>query len=157
MILYILRHGIADDYHPEGDSRRALTGEGIKKAKEVLSFLKNKITPNLILTSPFVRAKQTAELAAGALGVKKVELSESLYPDTDLEDTLIEINARTDGELMLVGHDPHLSDLLSWLTCGKRNVFSLKKCGAAAVEFQGKAEAGRGNLKWLLTPGILGL
>lgn len=156
MILYILRHGIAEDSHPQGDSRRRLTEEGAKKVKTVVEFLKKTMKPRVILSSPYTRAKQTADIASAVLGKIRIELSESLYPDSEPEGIMLEINAREEDEILLAGHDPHMSDLLSWLVCGRHNVFSMKKSAIAAVEFQGRAEAGRGNLKWLVSPALLG-
>ena len=118
--------------------------------------IKRKIAPSLILSSPYVRAKQTADIAASVLSAGTVQFLESLYPHSDPEDTIIDINALDVDEILLVGHDPHMSDLLSLLVCGSRDVFSLKKSAIAAVEFSGKLEAGLGNLKWLLTPGLVG-
>jgi len=158
MKIYILRHGIAENFNPGGDPSRSLTKEGMKKVEEIAQFLNGKISPDVILTSPYVRAVQTAEIAADVFGMKKkVENSDALLPGRDSEDTLIELKARNENEVFLVGHNPHLSDLASDLISDGAAYLQLKKASVTCIEFSGTPVMGRGILKWLITPGVLGL
>ena len=156
MKVYIVRHGIAEDYHPDGDAARELTETGRKKAKKMIQFIEKSAKPDVLLTSPFIRAVQTAELAAGVFGMKKkVEYSDALLPGSGSSDVLIELCARNEDSVFLFGHNPHLSELVSDLISGGTAEIQLKKASITLVDFDGKPEAGRGLLKWMITPGIL--
>ena len=114
--------------------------------------------PDIILTSPYVRAVQTAQIAADEWGLPdRVEHADSLLPMCDSSDTLIECKARGAEEICLVGHNPHLSYLVSDSISSGEAYISLKKASITCIEFDGTPEIGKGNLKWMITPGILGL
>jgi phosphohistidine phosphatase len=158
MILYIFRHGISENSNSEGDQARRLTDKGRKKVKEVMKFVKNKINPAVILTSPYTRAVQTAEIAAKVLDKKNaVELCDGLLPRKNNEDTLSELAAREESEIMIVGHNPHLSHLASDVTSSGKAEFKLKKASVTCIGFEGLPGFGTGTVHWMITPGILGL
>src|SRR5689334_7541485 len=95
----LLRHGIAEDPKPgESDSARALTSEGRRKLGEILDVARHaKVEPSLILTSPFQRAVETAELAANKLGYSRQILkTRALQPDSSPEDVWQEIRGHRD-------------------------------------------------------------
>ena len=158
MVLYIFRHGISEESHPEGDSARRLTDKGRKKVKEVMKFVKSKINPAVILTSPYTRAVQTAEITAEMLNNRSiVEECDALLPGKNSEDTLAELAAREESEIMIIGHNPHLSNLASDVTSSGKAEFKLKKASVTCIGFEGLPGFGTGTVHWMITPGILGL
>src|SRR5215467_10817173 len=96
MEIYILRHGIAEDQNPGGDARRSLTDEGRRKLRRVLGCAaRANVSPSLILSSPYVRARQTAELAAEALGYRgKIVETPVLVPEGSPEALWEELRGR---------------------------------------------------------------
>jgi phosphohistidine phosphatase len=162
MRLVFFRHGIATDRDdPKGppDAERPLTDKGVRRARAAAEGLRVlDVEPTRILTSPLLRARQTAELAAAALGVARtqVQIVTGLAPD-DAPSAIFEVLARhADAEsLLLVGHAPHLDRALRYaLDRGDAPVTSLKKAGAACVELSKPGKPG-GQLVWLLGPRAL--
>ena len=158
MRLYFLRHGLAGEQNEwKGDDfARPLTEEGIAKMKKSAATLaKLDLDLDLILTSPLVRAYQTAEIIA-----KQLDRLDKLVKDERLgvnfgAKFLIEILAdhpKANG-LMLVGHEPGMSDAASYLIGGGQIV--MKKGGLACVELPDKSV--KGELVWLLPPKVLAL
>lgn len=152
MELYFLRHGIAADVGPEGsgDAGRPLTAEGIQKTKEEARGLRRLgVRPDVLLSSPLVRARQTAEIVRHALGLDS-RLVDALAPGCDialLRDLLGEY--RSAERIMVVGHEPDFSQLVGTLTGGSRIL--LKKGGLARVDLE-TVDKGAGTLVWLLPP-----
>src|SRR5438105_4431310 len=120
MDLYILRHAIAEmaaNPPSGGDSRRRLTAEGAEKMRRAAKGMKAfGLSFDLILSSPFLRARETAEIVAKTFRLaKRLELDPSLAPDGNPK-TLIDGLAkhrRAAQEVLLVGHEPYLSRLIS--------------------------------------------
>lgn len=160
MDLYILRHAIAVERFDwsDSDDSRPLSAYGIAKMKQNATGL-TRLLPkiDLILTSPYVRARQTAEIVCKIYGFKisdKVVETDSLTPDSSFEDLFKEFsNYKSDNRVMVVGHQPHLGDLISYLTSegAVRNV-PLKKGGVACIELEREDPRHTGMLHWLLTP-----
>lgn len=156
MTLFILRHGIAEDVSPSGsDADRRLTDEGRRKLRQVLAKAKTAgANPELMLTSPYVRARQTAEIAAAELGYSsEPSLSERLFPFSSALETWEEIRGlRGVSSVMLVGHNPHLSELATRLAGGAGGGGVLmKKAALARFDADAAANEPRGWLEWLLT------
>ena len=163
MILYIIRHAIAVEAAEFGgeDSQRPLTGKGKKKMQSIAQGLKElEIQLDLILTSPYLRAAQTAGILA-----KKFKLSEDQVVTTDhlaptgYPDQLIEEINEKYGEaehIAVIGHEPTLSSLASMLITGDPNTsIILKKGGVCRLSIE-DLEYGRcGSLEWLLFPAQL--
>ena len=155
MELYFLRHGIAADEGPadSGDAGRPLTEQGIKKMKEAARGLRRlDVRPEIVLSSPLVRARQTAEIVRKSFGVES-RLVDALAPGFDMArlcDLLGEY--RSAESLMLVGHEPDFSMLIGELTGGSR--VRLKKGGLARVDLD-TIEEDAGTLIWLLPPHAL--
>jgi phosphohistidine phosphatase len=153
MRLYFLRHGIADwpDWDPARDHERPLTKDGVKKMKEqarALADLGLKI--DAILSSPYARAYQTADIVAGKLGLE-VKAEPLLAPGFN-SDKLAEI-ARSfadDQALLLVGHEPNFSMVIAEITGGGR--VQMKKGTLARVDVNRELQ---GELVWLLPPKVL--
>jgi phosphohistidine phosphatase len=155
MELYLLRHGIAADIGPDGsgDAGRPLTEDGIAKMREEARGLRLLgLRLDVLLSSPLVRARQTAEIAGRALSVE-MQLAGALAPGCDLA-RLRGLLAEHRGaeRVMIVGHEPDFSELASALTGGNR--IQLKKGGLARVDAT-VVEQGGGVLVWLLAPRIL--
>jgi phosphohistidine phosphatase len=160
MKLYILRHGDAadhDDPRYATDAARPLTPKGIKRTRQLANGLRQmEITFDVILSSPLVRAKQTAEIVARSLKLEKnLRFSHYLAPDGAYVDVITQVeNIRGRAEtVLLVGHEPLLSGLISLLcTGGPLLGLTFKKGGLARLEV-GQLKAGRcAMLEWLLTP-----
>jgi phosphohistidine phosphatase len=162
MNLYIVRHAIAVDSGTPGyedDSQRPLTDAGRKKMKKIVKGLRELgIELDAIVTSPYVRARDTAMILAKEFEMKdSVTLSDNLIPPGNFADLISEIREKHDvGNLALVGHEPMLSSLISWLTTGNTAMkVTLKKGGVAFLSTDNLYEEGRAALQWLLTPALM--
>ncbi len=158
MNLYFLRHGIAAEKGSYArDSDRPLTGEGVKETKKAARGIDAlDIELDLILSSPFQRARQTAEITAEILNLEdRLKFHDSLAADGDPIKIVRDINrssVRLDN-VMLVGHEPYLSTLMSLLLTGARQEFiALKKGGLAKLEIETLKFGKCAELKWLMTP-----
>jgi len=159
MILYIVRHGIAVDRAdpkspPEGE--RPLTAKGVQKTRSAALGLRAlKVKPDVLITSPFVRAAQSAEIFAEALGftLEKIRVSEALKPAADPADIVKELSQLKAKGVMCVGHAPHVDRLIEHLVGARGALTELKKAGVACLEHSGGH--GRWHLRWLVTPKIL--
>lgn len=150
MELYFLRHGEADwPNWKKPDDERPLTKRGKKEMREVAAFLKLiKAEPDLVVTSPLPRASQTAEIAAERLKVKCRE-DQLLAPGFDRSDLERLLKKYPEESLMIVGHEPDFSEMISELTGGS---VKLSKAGVALVELNRSWSKGR--LLWLFPPKI---
>jgi len=155
----VVRHGIAvdrTDPNSPPDPERPLTAKGVQKTRAAALGLKEiGVKPDALITSPYVRAAQTAEIFAEALGfaTSRIRVSESLKPAANPADIVKEISRIKAKELMCFGHAPHLDQLIAQLT-GARGVFTeLKKAGVACLEHTGTHSAW--NVQWVLTPRVL--
>jgi len=160
MILYLVRHGIAidrEDPNCPPETERYLTRDGIKKTREAAAGIRAlKVEAALMITSPYVRAMQTAEIFAEALGYsrEKIRQSQALRPGGNPAEFMKEIAHLKASEVMCFGHAPHMDQLIA-AAIGARAVFTaLKKAGVAALEFE-SAAAGKATLNWIVTPKIL--
>src|SRR5262249_54848302 len=153
MLIYILRHGIAEDGQP--DSERALTSEGKKKLRNVLRVAREAgVGPSLILSSPYRRAVQTAQLAAEILGYTGSLLrTHALEPGSHPQTVWEEIRVHKDEEqILLAGHEPLFSALTAYLLGCPNLQIDFKKGALACVELGHFSAEPRGVLKWILTP-----
>ena len=162
MKLLIVRHAIALDRDEwsklsDNDRERPLTEKGAKKMKKVAVGLKKIFgeDPEVIFTSPLLRAKQTCDLISNEMLSAKINETESLAPEQDPEaftKLLKNSFTPTAGLVACIGHEPHLNHLIAWLISKSRNgIGEMKKGGACLIEFEGAIEAGKGELRWLLT------
>lgn len=166
MNLFFLRHGVAVERDPKSfpdDSRRPLTLKGEDRMRLVCDALQAlELSFDVILASPFLRARQTAEIVAGSLGLRRVlEFREELAPAGDIPALLRYVNriSPRPENVLLVGHEPDLSQLLSTLISGEPAAeIDLKKNGLAKIEVTDRLKLGRcATLNWLLTPRQLAL
>jgi len=158
--LVLLRHAVAEDRaHGVRDAQRSLTTRGRAKMLRAAHGLHGLLPElELVLTSPFARAVQTANILAEEYrpSVKLIE-SAALKPGAEPLALLDVLHAHADATtVMCVGHEPDLSRLASWLTTGgHKNLLTLKKGGACLLEFGREFRAGDARLVWLLTPRML--
>jgi phosphohistidine phosphatase len=160
MNLYILRHGIAVEPGTPGyakDADRPLTPEGERKLLQIAEAMEAlDLTFDLILSSPYLRARQTAEIVAEALKArKKLEFSDSLVPGGNTK-KLVELLNRLQPppeNVLLVGHEPYLSGLVSLLVSGEATLAVVMKKGGLCKLATESLKHGRcAALEWLLTP-----
>ncbi len=155
MEIYILRHGIAEDGQAgQPDSERALTPDGRKKLRTVLRVLASAgVAPSLILTSPYKRALQTAQLAAEILDYKGELLrTKSLEPISAPKTVWDEIRVHKDeARILLSGHEPLFSRLTAYLLGSPNLQVDFKKGAIACIELDRFPAEPHGVLRWLLT------
>jgi phosphohistidine phosphatase len=154
MNLYFLRHGIAAERPPDGSDspERPLTDEGIARMQLAARGMRRLgVDVDTLLTSPLLRARQTASIVAERLDVTP-EVTELLAPGAPWRALLNELEQRGARRVMLVGHEPDLSLTISALTGG--GLLQLKKGGMALVELPPDSESD-GVLHWLMTPKTL--
>jgi phosphohistidine phosphatase len=160
--LYIVRHAIAvergDPAYPWDDDR-PLTPEGIHKFRLAARGLeKMGAKPARILSSPLIRARQTAEIYRDAVAPDlEIEYTPTLKPESDFAETLGVVAALGAKSAAVIGHEPHLSGFVSYLLCGSGPTSSLvfKKGATALVRFPAEPAPGLGFLEWLIQPGAL--
>lgn len=157
--LCLVRHGIAAERDPRrwpDDRERPLTSEGIARMREAARGLAEICSAGAILSSPLVRARQTAEILMEVFDVQDLHLSDALASGDDVQ-LLADVQAVGAVKVMAVGHEPHMSRTLSNLLTGDPGRISavFKKGAAALVGFEGEPAAGEGYLEWLLQPAAL--
>jgi phosphohistidine phosphatase len=158
MEIYLLRHGIAEDAGPgRSDADRALTSEGKEKLRRVLKRAKSaEVSPSLILSSPFKRAVETAEVAADVLDHKgKIVETRALVPEASPHDAWEEIRARQ-GEhaVLLASHEPLMSSLVAFLLGTPALQVDMKKAALVRIDCDRMGREPRGVLKWMITPQV---
>jgi phosphohistidine phosphatase len=160
MELYIFRHGIAEDARPGSpDPDRRLTAEGREKTAAVAKMARaTGVRPSLILSSPYVRARQTAEIAAHELGFKgKILNIDSLVPDSKPQDVWRSIRDHAgESAILLAGHEPLLSQLVAWLLNAPSLRVEMKKSALVRIDVEsprgGRVGPPHGTLRWMMIP-----
>lgn len=159
MEIYILRHGKAEDRarNITSDAKRQLTFEGKKELESISKAItKFDLKIDTIISSPLVRAKETANILAKHLWKKKKEVMiwDELKPESDISDVhkkIVKLNP--DKRIVLVGHEPHLTDLISSIISPNCRIsISLKKGGFASIRVKTSESKLTGDLRSILTP-----
>lgn len=160
--IVLLRHAEAVPKGEQGitrDEDRPLTDKGREDAaKLAAAFVAHGVTPDAVVTSPLVRAVQTAEPILKLLpeGAKDPLFCGRLAPDEYRPKKLTrDLLGVTGGMIVVVGHNPSLSEYAGWLLGAGETAIELDKGAAALIEFDGEIEKGAGRLRWLVTPGWL--
>jgi len=160
--LYLIRHGLAGEHGSyANDAERPLTEEGQRKTRRVAKRLHELgLQFDLILTSPFLRAYQTAEILQTEKLSRKLETSGFLAPGGSFDEGLgwLESWERSpETRLALVGHQPNLTNWAEMLIWGEvRGVLALKKAGAIGVQMPDAGSlVGNSLMFWLTSPGLL--
>ena len=156
--LLIVRHAIALDRDraiAEGvsDAERPLTGKGEKRMRRIASALAEQFpAPARLLSSPYWRTRQTTAILADCWPHSPIEICPELAPGGDPL-ALLQHCESIDGPLVLVGHEPDLSELIGLLLGGQTCSFvQLKKGGAACLSLSRPMRPGEATLHWLMTP-----
>jgi phosphohistidine phosphatase len=157
--LYLVRHAIAAERGRQwpDDTKRPLTHKGAARMRQIVAGLRALgVEFDLVLTSPLVRARQTAELLlAGVKSKPALEVTDALspgQPPVTMAATLAAHAGRC--SIALVGHEPDLGTLGAWLV-GAHEPFVMKKGGVCCIEVTALPPAGHGQVVWLATPKML--
>jgi len=164
--IIIIRHALAEErseYSKRGmeDALRPLTIKGRKRMQKICVRLMDQIKEvDLIVSSPYTRARQTAEIISQIYFETKVVESPELIPQSNPATFLkwIRTQGRHYRKIIVVGHEPQLSSFASYLLTGNPKSFiDLKKCGVIGVEIESfaSAEAGQGQLLFSIPPRFL--
>lgn len=157
--LYLIRHAIAadrDDRWPD-DAKRPLTPGGMAKMRKAAKGLaKLGVEIDAILSSPLVRARQTADIVAETLEpIPPVTVCDALAPAGTPAAVMQEIAKHARGRrLALVGHEPNIGELAAQLI-GTRTPIAFKKGSICRIDFDVLPPKGHGQLMWLATPKML--
>lgn len=160
--LYVVRHAVAAERGPEypDDDLRPLTADGIARWRKAVEGLRAfGLQLDLVLTSPLVRAKDTAELLAAGLKPKpRVTVVEALSPGGRIADIVSAITthagARRASRVALVGHEPGLGELAASLL-GARGTVEFRKGAVCRIDVTRALPGGPGVLRWFLPPRAL--
>ena len=169
MDLFILRHGYAGNRlsDPMKDIKRELTISGKKEVVEIAKSLKKLgVKFNVIFSSPFTRAFQTAHIIAEEYKLTaQIEQSEELKPDGSKGSLYNKLSKLSiDSVILVVGHEPYLSSMINDIISNNdvdrnynknRNNIILKKAGLSRIKITSTVPKFKGELRWLLTPRIL--
>ncbi len=160
MRIFILRHAVAEERRPNlNDRERRLTAAGKEQLTEAVAGLRRlKVRPDEILASPYRRAWDTAILAARELDSHKRPIEcGALTPSGTPDRIWIELkNYAALRSVMLVGHEPLLSEFASFLLNSPHLSINLKKSGFLRIDLPSlTVTRPSGTLRWLLTPGQL--
>lgn len=163
MKLLIIRHAKAEERPTTGlfkkkDASRRLTDEGRKIMRKIAKALRE-IAPaiDMLVSSPLVRARETADIVADVFGLKNVSEQPLLAPDGDKQALINWLKEQpAEHTVAIVGHEPHLSSFASLLIGGKDEALLVLKKGASClIEFNDIPAPGAGKLSWLLQPAQL--
>jgi phosphohistidine phosphatase len=157
--LYLVRHGEAEergDAWPD-DTKRPLTGDGMSRMRKAARGLARLgVGLDAILTSPLVRARQTAEIVAGEMAPRPPLVNvDSLAPDGGYAAVIADLEKQArKTRIALVGHEPDIGELAARLI-GSRHSIEFKKGAVCRIDVDDLPPTGPGELRWLLTPKIL--
>jgi phosphohistidine phosphatase len=159
MLVYLVRHGIAEDTPPSGgDPERRLTQEGTLRTAMVAKGLKKTGARfDRIVTSPYVRARQTAEIIArvtGYAGDLEQDIRLTPFGRPEQAGDLIREN-RELGTLLLTGHEPSMGEFISSFCAGGNLRIDVKKASITVIRIDRFAASISGTLLWSLPPGVL--
>jgi phosphohistidine phosphatase len=159
MLLYLLRHGDSQNDPAISDHDRALTLEGTASIQRIAEFVKRlDLGFNAVYSSPLLRARQTAELALALLRRQPaIQFSEHLKVGADFQKLFELLNTHSaDARILLVGHEPYFSRLVSTLLAGNLDAkVDIRKASLCCVESALPVGSKSGVLKWLLPPQVM--
>jgi phosphohistidine phosphatase len=155
MELYLLRHGIAENQSATGrDEDRSLTEEGRQKLHRVLKRAASAgVAPSLILSSPYKRALETAEIAGSELKYRgEILRVGSLTPDSSPPSVWSEIrDHRDETSILLAGHEPLFSSTVALLLGSKHQMVDFRKAALVRIDIESFGQEPHGVLQWMLT------
>jgi phosphohistidine phosphatase len=159
LTVYLIRHGIAAERGPlyPDDAKRPLTSEGMRAMRKVVQGLDELgVRFDLIITSPLLRTRQTAEIVATSRGKPAVRTTAALAPEGTPADVVREIAKQTGKRLALVGHEPNIGELAAHLI-GATSPLPFKKGAICRIDIDAFPPAGTGELRWFMPPRALRL
>lgn len=158
MDLYLIRHADALPQGAEGiqtDEERPLSDEGVLQTQKLgEAFKRHRLSLDLIVSSPLVRAQQTAAGLRQALELseQQLETRDELAPGGRAKKLVRYLNGLQANSIALVGHQPDLGKYAGWLIGEKEVQINFAKAGAAFIRIEGPPGKGAGVLMWLITP-----
>ncbi|MFZ4984740.1 MAG: phosphohistidine phosphatase SixA [Blastocatellia bacterium] len=163
--LYLMRHGIAAAAGESGvatDAERELSAVGRARLQQEAAGIRELgLKPDLILSSPLRRCQQTSEIVANRLGLQhRTRVLEALAPGRAFAngegahaEIFIELGAWQFERALLVGHQPDLAEISSYLLAGNRNLnLDFRKGSICAIELASLPPRGPGLLRWMMAP-----
>jgi phosphohistidine phosphatase len=157
MRLYVLRHAIAEERGTGGyaDEDRPLTKDGVRKMRAAARGMRAMdLEFDRILSSPYLRARQTADIVASVFS-GKVEIWESLKAEVRPQSAVAALAKVAEDRILIVGHQPHLGSLVSLLIAGADVQINLKKGGLCLLTMEAIRPGPCATLEWLLAPSQL--
>jgi len=157
--LYLIRHGLAEergDAWPD-DTKRPLTEDGMTRLRRASrSLARIGLSFDVVLTSPLVRTRQTAEIAAAACSPRPAVVSvDALTPEGSAAAVIAELEKHARRKrIAIVGHEPGLGELAARLV-GMRHAMEFKKGAVCRIDVEALPPKGPGTLRWFLTPKLL--
>ena len=157
--IYLIRHGLAEERGEAwpDDAKRPLTEAGMTRLrKSARGLVRLGVTFDVVLTSPLVRARQSAEVMASAFDPHPpVVAVDSLGPDGNYQAVLADLEKHAKRtRIALVGHEPAIGELAARLT-GSRHALSFKKGAVCRIDIDTIPPGGPAALRWFVTPRIL--
>lgn len=160
MQVHILRHGSAEDVLAGGsDVDRRLTPAGREQLRHVLERAHQaKIAPSLVLASPYIRAIETAEIAAEVLGYRgSIVRTDALAPSASPQQVWEEVRSRrNETQILLAGHEPLLGQVAAYLLHTPALRLEVRKAMLVRIDLDHFAGDPHGVLKWALPPEVMG-
>jgi phosphohistidine phosphatase len=158
MIVHLVRHAIAEERGPDwpDDRERPLTHKGITRFRDISARLAARgVRVGAIFSSPYVRARQTAELLMPGWADVPIQFVEELAPgSTPASVAKVLVDRAAHEAIALVGHEPDLGTLAAWMI-GAKFPLPFKKGGVACIDCGDSIKAGDGTLVWMVTPKIV--
>ena len=157
--LYLIRHGVAEErgHAWPDDAKRPLSEQGISRLrKSARGLARLGVSVDVMLTSPLVRTRQTAEIVAAALDPHPhVVIAESLVPGGTFPAVIADLEQQARRpKIALVGHEPGIGELAARLV-GSRHPIAFKKGAVCRIDVNAIPPSAPGTLRWLVTPRIL--
>ena len=158
MQVHLFRHGTAESVQPgSSDSARKLTAAGREEVRRAIECVRTvKIAPSLILSSPYARAVETAEIAGRVLGYAgSIVRTSALEPSASPQGVWEEIRRRpNEPQILLAGHEPLLSQLAAYLLSAPSLQIEMRKAMLMRIDLDQISVNSRGILKWMLPPDL---
>lgn len=158
MIVYLVRHAIAEERGPAwpDDRARPLSQKGITRFREISARLAARgVRVGAIFSSPLIRARQTAELLVPEWAEVPIQFIEELAPEhTPASLAKVLVDRAAQKAVALVGHEPDLGILAAWMI-GAKSPLPFKKGGVARIDCGDTIKAGEGTLVWMVTPKLV--
>jgi phosphohistidine phosphatase len=154
--LYLVRHGVAEERGAKwpDDAKRPLSADGMSRMKKSARGLDRlDVTFDVILTSPLVRARQTADILSAEMdGHPAIVNVEALAPGASYASLVTELEKHArKARIALVGHEPGIGELAARLV-GSRHPIEFKKGSVARIDVEQIPPAGPGDLRWMMPP-----